>query len=140
MRTNVKNWAEKSLFFFVVVTLVLGYFYVTSPALREAVSPYHCLFYQATGLLCPACGGTRAMIHLLNGRLFLALESNILAVLIIPVIIYGLITAFRLAFNKNFTAGDIRISPVWPWSMLALVIIFWIVRNIPAFSFLGPLH
>ncbi|MFO7951474.1 MAG: DUF2752 domain-containing protein [Bacillota bacterium] len=138
MKISAKNWAEKGLFIFVMLMLVLGYLYVISPGLREAISPYQCLFHQATGLLCPACGGTRAMIHLLEGKILIALKSNVLAVMIMPVIFYGAITAFRLAFDKNFSAGDIRIAPVWPWAMLALVIIFWVVRNIPVLSFLRP--
>jgi len=138
LKAPAKHWAERSLFIFIALMLILGYLYVISPSLREIVSPYHCLFYRATGMLCPACGGTRALIHLLNGRFILALKSNVLAVMIVPLVAYSSIIAFRLAFDRNFSAGDIKISPILPWSLLALVIIFWIVRNIPELSFLRP--
>ncbi len=139
MNIPAKYWLERSLLLFTIVTIALAYVYVTTPGLREIVRPYHCLFFQATGLLCPACGGTRAMLHLLNGRLLLALESNVLAVLILPAISYGVIIVFRLAFDRKFTPADIKIAPFWLWSFLAAVILFWIIRNIPYFSFLGPL-
>ena len=135
----VKRWAEWILLLFTLVTIVLVYFYVASPAFRDMVQPHQCLFSEATGLLCPACGGTRAIIHLLDGQLILALKSNLLAVLILPVIAYGTFTASRLVFDRNFGPSDIKIAPFWLWSLLAALLIFWIIRNLPHFSFLGPL-
>ncbi len=139
MQSPLRIWAERSLFVFTVAMVILVYFYVTTPGLRELVRPHHCLFYQATGLLCPACGGTRAFSHLLGGRLVLALKSNALAVLMLPLAIYGTVTAYRLVFDANFSPSDIRIAPVWLWSLLVLVIGFWIIRNLPLFSFLNPI-
>ncbi len=133
-----KNWAELSLFIFTILTVVLGFSYVTNPGLRDLVSPYQCLFYQTMGLLCPACGGTRAIIHLLSGNILSAIRSNGLAVLMLPGIVYGMITSFRLAFDQRFTAADINIAPIWLWSIPVTVIIFWVIRNIPAFTFLRP--
>lgn len=138
MNLLTKNWAELSLFLFTILTVVLGFFYVTNPGWRDLVSPYHCLFSQATGLLCPACGGTRAIVHLLSGNILIALKNNGLAVLMLPGIVYGMITSFRLAFDHRFTAADIKIAPIWLWSIPVMVVIFWVIRNISAFTFLRP--
>ncbi len=139
MHSPLRIWAERSLLIFAVAMIVTVYFYVTTPDLRDLIRPHHCLFNQATGLLCPACGGTRALSQLLSGRLVLALNSNALAVFILPLVIYGTVTAFRLVFDHNFSPSDIRIAPFWLWSLLVLVIVFWIIRNLPLFSFLSPI-
>ncbi len=139
MNLHAKIWAERVLLIFVLVMIVLVYFYVTTPALREVIRPHHCLFYQATGLLCPACGGTRAIGHLFDGNLPLALKSNALAVFSLPAIACGVLAAFRLVFDPSYGPSDIRISPYWLWSLPVLIIIFWIVRNLTYFSFLSPI-
>ncbi len=140
MGTQLKQRAELGLLLFVILAAVLVYYYVTEPALREVVSPYHCLFYRITGMLCPACGGTRAMIHLLDGRFLLALKSNALAVLALPLVVYGMVVVFRLAFDSRFGTGDVWIAPALLWSMPVIVVIFWIIRNIPGCAILRPLY
>lgn len=69
----------------------------------------------------------------------LALKSNLLAVLILPVVAYGTFTASRLVFDRNFGPSDIKIAPFWLWSMLAVLLLFWIIRNLPYFTFLSPI-
>lgn len=137
-KKTVKTWLMRFLPVFTVLFLALTYLYVVSPELRDLVRPHQCFFNQLTGMLCPACGGTRAMIHLLNGNIRLALKNNALAVFILPLVFYSAITVFRLAFDRRFTPADIRVAPVWIWSLFFAVIIFWIIRNISCFSFLSP--
>ncbi len=139
MNSSVKIWAERTLLIFALVIIVVIYFYVTSPAMRDLVRPHQCIFSQATGLLCPACGGTRAIGHLLNGNLQLAFKSNALAVFSLPAILYGTVVAFRLVFDRRYGPSDIKISPYWLWSIPLLVILFWVARNLPFFSFLSPI-
>ncbi len=139
MSKDQKALVERSLFIFVLFTTVAAYIYVVSPDLREAVRPYHCLFYQTTGLLCPACGGTRAMAHLFGGRFQLALQSNALAVLMLPILFYVAAVAARLAFDRRFTAAHIKVAPFWLWMVFSLVLLFWVLRNLPGFSFLSNL-
>ncbi len=138
MDKTIKLWLGRSLLLMVILVVALAYFYVADSELRELVRPHECLFSQATGLLCPACGGTRAMIHLLNGNILLAMKSNVLAVFTMPLIFYAAWTASRLAFDQRFTPADIRIAPFLVWSYLALVILFWIARNFAWLSILRP--
>jgi len=139
LNSPARIWAERTLLAFALVMIVVVYFYVTTPGLRDLVRPHHCLFFQATGLLCPACGGTRAIGHLLNGHLLLALKSNALAVFSLPLIAYGTVTAFRLVFDRSFSPSDIKINPFWLWSIPVVIILFWIARNLPYLSFLSPI-
>ncbi len=138
MEKPLKVSVERGLMLFVLVLVAIIYLYITNAELRDLVRPHHCLFYQAAGMLCPACGGTRAMSHLFNGHFFLALKSNALAVFTVPLIFFTVFTAFRMVFDRCFTPAHIRIAPFWIWAYFVFVIIFWVVRNIPSFAFLRP--
>ena len=65
-----------------------------------------CPFNQATGLLCPGCGATRALSALLHGRFADALHWNALVVCLLPMLA-GYVIAALLRSND-------RRSPVWP--------------------------
>lgn len=137
-RSETRPWLERGLLLLILVVIILVYMYVVNIELREMVRPHDCLFTQATGLLCPACGGTRAIGLLLDGQIIPALQSNLLAVLTLPLIFYALFILFRLAFDRHFTPADIRIAPFWIWSYFAFVLLFWFVRNLPTMTFLRP--
>ncbi|MBW6463658.1 MAG: DUF2752 domain-containing protein [Bacillota bacterium] len=133
-------WLERGLLLLTLLILVMIYLYVITPALRELVRPDHCLFYRLTGMLCPACGGTRAVIHLFSGNILLAIKSNALIIFSIPLVIYMLFIMTRLVFDNSFTLDHIKFSPVWPWSAFAIIMFFWVLRNFEGFSFLRPLN
>lgn len=83
-----------------------------------------CPTNQWLGLYCPACGGTRAVMHLLHGDLAAALRHNPAVVLLLPVAAY------------LFVAGIDVTSRAWRrWEVATLVlgiVLFTLVRNIPA--------
>ncbi len=137
-RPETRPWFERGLLLLSLAVLILVYLYVVNSELRELVRPHNCLLNQATGLLCPACGGTRAISLLLSGQILPALKSNFLAVFTLPLIFYALFLVFRLAFDRRFTPADIRIAPFWIWSYFVFVLLFWFVRNIPAMTLLRP--
>lgn len=137
-QARAKTWLERGLFFLALAVLTLGLVYLTDPSLRSLVRPHNCLLNRTTGLLCPACGATRAYIHLLGGRFCLALKSNALAILSLPLVFYGLLASFRLAFDRRFSPAQISIAPALLWAFLAVAIAFLVARNIPCFSFLRP--
>ncbi len=133
------HWFERGVFIFLLIVVSAVILYVADQDLRDAVRPYHCLFYQLTGLLCPACGATRAMLHLFSGNIMLSLKSNALAVFILPLVAYALWLILRILFDKNYSIDDLKIAPFFIWSVFALILIFWVMRNIPYFSFLRPI-
>ena len=97
-----------------------------------------CLFYELTGLYCPGCGSGRAALALLHGRVGEAFGHNALAMLFLPPC-----AVFLLREYLRFVFPGLGLRPtVLPARAgrisLALVLIFWVLRNLPAFAFLAP--
>ncbi len=115
--------------------LVVLYFF------KPGQSPIYppCPFHLITGLYCPGCGSLRAIHALLHGRILSALDLNPLMVVSIPFLGYGFIS---LALYKIMGRGLPQLikHPLWIWSILALIIVYTILRNIPfyPFSVLAP--
>ena len=96
-----------------------------------------CFFHELTGLFCPGCGVQRSFHALLNGHVITAIDFNLLFILFLPLIIY-----FILAFTwgKKHAAASFIYKPVFSFTVLIVVVSFWILRNIPfaPFSWLAP--
>jgi len=95
-----------------------------------------CEFHQLTGLNCPGCGGTRAAYQLLHGHILHALHDNALFVLSLVAL------SGRGAW---LAARKLRQQPAVPflsskalWVFLAIAMVFTVLRNLPAFSWLSP--
>lgn len=89
-----------------------------------------CLFHRFTGLDCPGCGGLRATHQLLHGHIAKALRLNALVVLAVPVL---MVLAVRW-IGQRLRGSQIPPKPLsvfWLWVLLAVVIGFGIVRNLP---------
>lgn len=95
-----------------------------------------CLFHRLTGLNCPGCGGTRSAYALLHGNLALALKDNALLILLLPII------ALRGAWlmgKRHLGKPTGQFLPAKAlWGLLAVTVIFTVLRNLPTFSFLSP--
>lgn len=97
-----------------------------------------CWFYELTGLWCPGCGSGRAAIALLHGRVLQALSHNALLFLL------GIPCGALLVYEYlRFVLPGLRLKkielPVWTARLaLGLIIMFWVLRNIPGFEILAP--
>jgi hypothetical protein len=96
-----------------------------------------CQFHQLTGLYCPGCGATRATYQLLHGNFLAALHDN--ALYIVSLAALGVRGMWFL--KRRFCQQPIRyfVSPGVLWAFLPVAVIFTVLRNLPAFSFLAPL-
>ena len=96
-----------------------------------------CLFYLLTGRFCPGCGVSRMCMALLELDLEGALRSNALVLSLLPV---GLVLGLRrwiLYIRTGSTEVD-RLETVVLIPVGLLTAAFWILRNLPSFSFLAP--
>ncbi len=100
-----------------------------------------CPWFALTGAYCPGCGGLRAVNDLTNGDLAGAASSNLVFVLMVPVLVLWWARWTRRAW----VGGDVpdqaapRRRPV-PWIAVFVVvtIVFGVVRNLSFGSWLAP--
>ncbi len=86
-----------------------------------------CVFHQLTGWFCPGCGSARALHALAHGHLAAALRFNPLTVLSTPFVATALM---RRAIDRRSTPHR-RVHPAWMWALAILVLVFFVLRNIP---------
>ena len=101
--------------------------------------PLPCALYMTTGLCCPTCGATRAVISIINGDILYALKCNaVVAILFLPATICGIWLYIKILAGRGFNIG--RRSLIYLIIILTIFIVFGIVRNIPIepFTFLVP--
>lgn len=97
-----------------------------------------CFFHRTTGLLCPGCGGLRALHQLLHGHLTAAFHFNPMLVLLLPVVAW---LAARCGLQKaRRQPALIGLRPIWLWLILAAVLVVSLLRNMPGapFALLRP--
>lgn len=88
-----------------------------------------CMFHTLTGLQCPGCGSLRSLHALFHGHLRRAFALNPL------LFVGGTLAAILILVAKLKPNSSINLSnPVILWSALIVVVLFWILRNLPLFS------
>ena len=97
-----------------------------------------CPLYELTGLYCPGCGSGRAARALLRGDLGACLGHNLLA---LPLGLFcgGVLgwECLRLVF-PGLGLKKVRLPDWLGPAVLALLLGFTLLRNLPALAFLAP--
>ena len=98
------------------------------PILRDFVFK-PCVFFDATGLFCPGCGGTRSIIALFSGH-------PIKSLLLHPFVLYFVI-CFSLFFISQtlsrLTKGRIKgmnYRNIYVYIGLGIILVQWLAKNI----------
>ena len=103
-----------------VILAVIAFFSFVDPT----ASPFfpRCSFRALTGFDCPGCGTSRALHSLCHGRLIEAFKYNPIFFLAIPTVIV-------LIFSKKA-----RRSVALPVVVLIVILLYWVIRNLPQFQ------
>src|SRR5204863_3116225 len=95
-----------------------------------------CWFYRSTGLLCPGCGGLRALHQLSHGHVLEALRLNTALVAGLPfVAVYAWRRFLGGAQSRGAWLGKTK---ALVWAAGALLMLFAVLRNLPPFDWLRP--
>jgi len=90
-----------------------------------------CLFNRLTGFLCPGCGMTRATHATLHGNLAAAFRFNPLGMILFPIALVGVTLDLVAWVRGKPLPVTLRLGGVWPWVIVAAILTFWVLRNIP---------
>lgn len=131
------NTAERvfpwfGLLLLLAVTVGVALVFLHDPVEKAILPP--CSLYEATGLLCAGCGGTRSVSHLLHGRPLEALRCNVLFMLAWPVLLLYTAKGF-LGPRLPIRLPDFRYGKKTATALLLIVLLFMVLRNIPAYPF-----
>ena len=98
-----------------------------------------CPFFGLTGCYCPGCGTLRAFHQLLHGNIAAAFGYNPYSMLALPAIGYSLVASGLRAYHLP-APPRINLSHHWIWALLAAILAFWLLRNLPLapFTILAP--
>lgn len=120
-----------------LISMALAFLFLFDPASFIFYPP--CPFHEITGFYCPGCGSLRSLHQLLHGHPLEALNLNPLMVLSLPFIGYILISCHLDSLRLRKPSSLVS-SPRPVWLLLGIILIFWILRNIPLypFSWLAP--
>jgi hypothetical protein len=114
----------------VALLAALGVLYAFSPS-EHRFYP-QCVFHAMTGWSCPGCGSLRAVHNLLHGDFAMAFRFNPLLMVLAPL---G-VGAWLVRGEAAFTAIPAKAI----WVLLAVIVGFGVVRNLPvaALDYLRP--
>ncbi len=108
---------------------VLALILLVFPPSRYGAFYPQCPIHRYLHLLCPGCGGTRALAALLHGDWREALRLNTLVTLLIP--------AWPAVWIARRCRPELRVShrlrPLLPAVALAVTVVFGVLRNLPPF-------
>ncbi|MFS0884655.1 DUF2752 domain-containing protein [Aeromicrobium sp. 179-A 4D2 NHS] len=97
-----------------------------------------CPFLALTGLYCPGCGSLRTVHALAHGDLATAWDRNPLAMVLLPVVLVAWVAwGLRLAGVRAWHPS--RVPAPWIWALLGVVLVYWVARNVPGWTWLSPL-
>lgn len=95
-----------------------------------------CIVYHLTGLYCPGCGAIRAVHSVLAGDLLLAVRSNVLITVALPLVALSFVL-WTVRRVRGLTT-DLLPSTRSACILVAVIAVFTVLRNLPAFWFIAP--
>lgn len=132
----LKNQRLKKVVITTAAILAFGIVYYIFVRISGWAVP--CIIYKLTGFYCPGCGVTRMFMALVRLDFEAAFQSNLfLMLLLVPSVV------FVLHRIKRYVKGEAPTYSKFERILIAIVLIaaliFSLLRNIPAFSFLAPI-
>ena len=97
----------------------------------------YCPSLLLTGIPCPGCGGLRAVNDLTRGDVAAAISSNVLVVALVAVLGVAWL-AWVVRRWRGRIGPMIVLSERWGYVVIATLVVFGVVRNLPFGAALAP--
>lgn len=122
---------EKMLYWILVGILTLGaVIYLFLRCFDLSIRLPMCALLRFTGLYCPGCGGTRAFVKLLQGKLWDSFYFH-------PVVLYGafvggwyVISHTIEYISRGRWCVGMRYRDIYLYIALALILLHWFTKNL----------
>lgn len=92
-----------------------------------------CPVHAGLRVYCPGCGSLRSLHSLFRGDIAQAWHYNPLPLCVLPIVLVGLFSDL-LGYKSRIT----EIRPIFIRMLLASIILYGVVRNLPQFNYLTP--
>ena len=131
------TFTKRALAGLFIATVGLVLLRVFDPAGSGIFPP--CPVHYLTGWYCPGCGSLRALHALLHGNLHNAWAMNPLTILLLPFIVYGLVSETLVGLGRRGLPQP-RLSSYAIYSLGCVIVLFGVIRNLPMhpFNWLAP--
>ena len=118
-----------------IAAAALVYLYFTGEGEGAGIP---CMFHQITGFYCSGCGASRALRSILHFDFYQALRYNAIFTVCLPLfaVYFTSLSVSYIRFGKDRISEKISMKIIYIFVAAALV--YGILRNIPALSFLAP--
>ena len=125
----------KKIIQFGLLTIIIGLailFYFVNPKEHQLFPK--CIFHSVTSYHCPGCGSQRAIHNLLHLNFGGVVSNNFLFLPAMLLVAYHYIHPI---LNKllQWELPNIFYYKNTPWIIFGVVILFWILRNLPFYPF-----
>ena len=120
---------KKSLIIIIIEIVFLAILYLFTKSDYIELVP-ECWIYKSTGILCPACGGTRCVLNFLQGNFIEAFFSHM--VFFLGIIYLGIINiVYLINLNKKEKIATWIYPKYWYTIIFVIILIVYaIMRNV----------
>ncbi|MDE6312449.1 MAG: DUF2752 domain-containing protein [Lachnospiraceae bacterium] len=92
-----------------------------------------CVFYRFTGCYCPGCGGTRAVMALVHGKIVTSFLYHPLVVYLAGIYLVFMTTNTLQLISHQHLKIAMRYHDIYLYLMVAIIFVNWVVQNIIIF-------
>lgn len=118
-----------------VTSIILVILSIISLIVISGLISFACPFEKYFHIYCPGCGSTRMFQSLLKLEIYQAFRFNpLLFIFLIALFIYIIFEIVYYIKQRKFFKISNKILVI----LLIIVLIYWILRNIPYFDWLAP--
>lgn len=119
---------NKNSIIIALVLMIILFYFVWDP--QESIFFPKCIVYSTSGVLCPACGGQRAIHSILHLDITSAMRYNWFVTILLPYFILLIVFEYTSLKNRYKKLYENLFNMRVYSAIIVVMIIFTIVRNL----------